>query len=579
MMRQPIVSVVGHVDHGKTAILDCIRGTSIVEKEAGRITQHIGATEVPIHTIYRLCSNLTKKKFKIPGLLFIDTPGHHAFTTLRARGGALADLAVLVVDINEGFKPQTIESLNILRQYKTPFVLAANKIDLIHGWVSRPEPFVFSLKRQTVRAKQALDERIYELVDVLYKRTFVAERYDRVSDFAKSIAILPTSGKTKEGIPDLLMVLMGLAQRYLDAQLRTETGAGEGTVLEVKEEKGLGTTIDVILYNGQLSKNAQIVIGAKTPVVTHIKALLKPKPLEEIRISATSKFKSVDVVNAAAGVKISAKNLDTVIAGAPLKVVKDDLDAVTARVQAEMKIAVETQDSGVLVKADTIGSLEALAFELKAKDIGIKKAEIGDISRKDVVEVSTVADELKRVILGFNVGLLEDAAAELKASQVASFTGDVIYKLLEDYEEWAAKKREELDVMKREEMTYPGKIKILEGYVFRLSKPAIVGVRVLGGRVKPTQGMLRADGRNVGRIKSIRTKDTSLKEARQGEEVAIAIEGCVVGRHIKENDILYVDVNKRDVKKLMELDLTLDEKEILEDVIKIKRKEDAFWGM
>ena len=110
-IRQPVVSVLGHVDHGKTKLLDRIRGTSVQAREAGAITQHIGATEVPIEHIYKVCSKLIgQKKFDVPGLLFIDTPGHHSFVTLRARGGSLADLAVLVIDIREGLMPQTIES-------------------------------------------------------------------------------------------------------------------------------------------------------------------------------------------------------------------------------------------------------------------------------------------------------------------------------------------------------------------------------------------------------------------------------------------------------------------------------------
>lgn len=576
MIRQPIVSVLGHIDHGKTQLLDSIRGSTVIEREAGRITQHIGATEVPIDVIYTICGSLLgRKRFTFPGLLFIDTPGHQAFTTLRARGGALSDLAVLVVDINEGFKPQTVESLNILKRYKTPFVVAANKIDLINGWVSEKKPFAESYRKQVERARDAVDEKIYEIVGKIYNYGFSSERYDRITDFTKNIAIVPISAKTGEGVPDLLMVLVGLAQRFLEKQLKTEEGPGEGTVLEVKEEKGLGPTVDVIIYNGSVKQGDTIILGGiDRPIFTKVKALLKPKPLDEIR-DPTERFKSVKNVSAASGVKISGKHLEDVIAGAPLKVAVNNIDEVVRSIQSECKIVIETEEDGVVVKADAIGSLEGLAFELKNKVVPIKKAEVGDVSRRDMVEASTVSDPLRRAVLGFNVKVLPD----VKEEQAKLFVNNVIYKLLDDYEEWYLKRKAELEKEKREEIVYPGKIKILEGCIFRVSKPAIVGVRVLGGRIKIGQELMRDDGKIVGKIKSIRSVEESYKEAISGKEVAIAMGEPTVGRQIKENDVLYVSIPENDVKKLSALELTFDEKEIINEVIEIKKKEKAFWGM
>ena len=576
MIRQPIVSVLGHIDHGKTQLLDTIRGTTVIEREAGRITQHIGATEVPIDVIYMICGSLLgRKRFTFPGLLFIDTPGHQAFTTLRARGGALSDLAVLVVDINEGFKPQTVESLNILKRYKTPFVVAANKIDLISGWVSEKKPFAESYRKQVERARDAVDEKIYEIVGKIYNYGFSSERYDRITDFTKNVAIVPISAKTGEGIQDLLMVLVGLAQRFLEKQLKTEEGPGEGTVLEVKEEKGLGPTVDVIIYNGSVKQGDTVVLGGiDRPIVTKVKALLKPKPLDEIR-DPTERFKSVKNVSAASGVKISGKHLEDVIAGAPLKVAVNNADEIIRNIQSECKIVIETEEDGVVVKADAIGSLEGLAFELKNKGIPIKKAEVGDVSRRDVTEASMVSDPLRRAVLGFNIKVLPD----VKEEQAKLFVNNVIYKLLDDYEEWCIKRKVELEKEKREEIVYPGKIKILEGCIFRISRPAIVGVRVLGGRIKIGQELMMNDGKIVGKIKSIRSVEESYKEAISGKEVAIAMNEPTVGRQIKENDVLYVSIPESDVKKLSALELTFDEKEIINEVIEIKRKEKAFWGM
>ena len=310
-LRTPIVCVMGHVDHGKTSLLDKIRGTSVVNKEAGAITQHIGATEVPLLTVQTLCKGMLGGNMVVPGLLFIDTPGHHAFTTLRSRGGALADLAVVVIDINEGFQPQTIEAIKILKQFKTPFVIAANKIDRIHGWTPHPnEPFGQTFKAQPDYVQTALDKKIYEIVGRLDEIGFSSDRYDRVRDFTTNVGIVPLSAKTGEGIPDLLMVLIGLAQRFLEESLKFHvTGPGIGTILEVKEERGLGFTIDTIIYDGVIKVGDTIVIGGREqPFVTKVRALLKPKPNREIRME--ERFDHVHRVTAASGVKILAPDLE-----------------------------------------------------------------------------------------------------------------------------------------------------------------------------------------------------------------------------------------------------------------------------
>jgi len=416
MVRQPIVSVLGHVDHGKTTLLDSIRGSKVASRESGGITQHIGATEVPLDVILDVCKDLVgKKRFKVPGLLFIDTPGHHAFTTMRARGGALADLAVLVIDINEGFRPQTKESLNILKRFKTPFIVAANKIDMIPGWRKHPKmPFIKSFEEQSDTGKDELDRRLYELVGKIYEQGFSAERYDKVEDFQTTLAVVPISAKFGEGVPDLLLSLIGLAQKFLESELDTSEGPAEGTVLEVKEEKGLGLTLNAIIFDGVMSKGDTIVMGgSQKPIVTKVRALLKPKPLDEIR-DPRDVFDSVKQVKAAAGIKISASGLEGAIAGAPLRVAKSgEVKDIVVKVEAETSIQVMTKEEGILVKADAIGSLEALAFECKDAKIPIKIARIGPISRRDVVDTATIQDPLQKVILAFNVPILPDAKEEL----------------------------------------------------------------------------------------------------------------------------------------------------------------------
>jgi translation initiation factor 5B len=468
-VRQPIVSVLGHVDHGKTTFLDFIRGTTVAARESGAITQHIGATEVPIESIYNVCGDLLKgKKFSLPGLLFIDTPGHHAFTTLRARGGSLADLAVLIVDINEGFKPQTYESIKILKQYKTPFIIAANKIDAISGWQKTEGIAKSRIQSQRVNVKNLFEKRLYEVIGTVSEQKLNSDLYFNISDFRKTIGIIPISAKTGEGIPELLMVLVGLAQRFLEDQLHIESGPGKGSVLEVKEEVGLGTTIDAIVYNGTIRTDDKIAIGTKDePVVTHIKALLKPKPLDEIR-DPRERFDSVSEVHAACGIKISSPDLENVTPGAPIRVVKDNLEDVVNEIKSQTKIDFEIDEQGILIKADTIGSLEALIKESRDKGIKIRKAEIGNVSKRDIIEGDSTLDPLNKLIFAFNVKILPEAKEELANTNLMMFNEDVIYTIMENYDEWIEKKKIQLERDRRQEFIHPGMVKFLPEYVFRV---------------------------------------------------------------------------------------------------------------
>ncbi|KAA0004052.1 MAG: translation initiation factor IF-2 [Thermoplasmata archaeon] len=575
-IRQPIVSVLGHVDHGKTTLLDYIRGSAVAKKEAGAITQHIGATEVPIDIIYDLCGALlSKKKFTVPGLLFIDTPGHHAFTTLRARGGALADLAVLVIDINDGIMPQTLEAINILKKYRTPFVVAVNKIDTIQGWKREEGVIQHRLDKQGSIAKKIFEKKLYEIIESLFEQGFSSERYDRIRNFQRNVAIIPISAKTGEGIPELLMVLVGLAQRFLEKELATERGPAEGTVLEVKEEKGLGTTIDVIIYNGIIRQNDTIVIGGKSkPCVTTIRALLKPKPLDEIR-DPSEKFEMVKEASAATGVKIAAPGLEEVFAGAPL-LVAENVEECLEKIKDEMKIDIKTADEGVILKADAVGSLEALAFIFSS--VPIRKAEVGDISKRDIVEASTNADPLNKVVLGFNVKVLPEAESEVRSHDVMIINKNIIYQLLEEFEKWKEKRMKKIEEEKRKEIVHPGMVLFLPNCTFRVSKPAIIGVRVLAGEIRPEQKLMREDGKIVGKIKSIQHEKKTLSKAHQGMEVAISLEGATVGRQIKPEQILYVDIPADAAKKLSSMSLSPDERDVLEKIFKIKRAENKFWG-
>jgi translation initiation factor 5B len=581
-LRTPIVCVLGHVDHGKTTLLDRIRGSTIVNEESGAITQHIGATEVPINAIARACGSLLSGKFTVPGLLFIDTPGHHSFTTLRSRGGALADLAVLTIDINEGFLPQTIESLNILKKAKTPFVVAANKIDRIHGWQTHENaPFGKGYEKQVSHVQQELDKKLYELIGKLYEYGFSADRYDRIADFRTTISVIPVSAKTGEGVPDLLMVMLGLAQRFLEENLLVDTtGAGVCTILEVSETHGLGTTLDSILYDGEISVGDTIVVGGRPVITTKVRALLKPKPMTEIWSSDL--FKHTKHATAASGIRIAAPNLEHAIAGSTIKVVSDNLDEVVQEIASEISaVEITTDTDGVVVCADTIGSLEAIIYELRNVEIPIKSAKIGDISKRDVIEAETSNDPAHRAIIGFRVGLLPDSEGEIQKSGTKLFRSEVIYHLIESYQDWASTEREIVEKKISEAVIKPGRFMLLPGCVFRQNNPAVVGVRILGGVVRTGVAVIRTDDSVVGVIKGIQDKGEAIGEARYRDEVAIAIDGPTVGRQIKENDVLFVDIPERHAKmveqELRDI-LSPDELETFEEFLALKRKDNSFWG-
>ncbi len=585
-IRTPIVCVLGHVDHGKTSLLDRIRGSSVVDKEAGAITQHIGATIVPLEAILKMSGIEGKTEFEIPGLLFIDTPGHQAFTTLRARGGALADMAILVVDINEGFQPQTIEALHILRNCKTPFVVAATKIDRIHGWRSTKNlSFAKTYQNQNDRVRTDIETKTYEVIGKLSELGFDCERYDRIRDFRKNIAIVPVSGITGEGLPDLLMVMVGLAQRYMTENLTLTTDSpGCGTVLEVKEERGLGTTLDVILYDGTLKVGDDIIMGSEDGVIeTKVRSLLQPRPMQEILTE--SKFERVKSVAAASGVKVSAPKLEGALAGSPVLVVSNNRDEIIDRITHELQdVQIELSDLGIFIKADTIGALEALSKELQDHEIPIMRAEVGQVSRHDIIEIGTIKDPLHSVLLAFNTKILPDAIdtlAEKSREHVQLFEGNVIYHLIDDYIDWQDKTKREIKKKSFEQLILPAKITLLPDCIFRQSNPAVVGIRVLGGKLQSGVRLIQPDGRRIGRIRQMKSGQDNINEANEGEEIAISIEGPTVGRQIDVGDVLYTEIPEAHVKVLekeMLVHLNVSQQDILYEYTAIKRKEEPFWG-
>ncbi len=589
MIRRPIICILGHVDHGKTKLLDTIRHTTVTEREAGAITQAIGASIVPIDTVKRLCGNLLKAlklDLTIPGLLFIDTPGHAAFSSLRKRGGNLADIAILMVDINEGFKPQTLEAIEILKKSKTPFIVAANKIDLIPGWEEKSKLILDNINQQQPHVQEKFEKLMYELVGKFYELELKAERFDRIEDHTQELAIVPISAKFNQGIPELLMVLTGLLQKYLNKNLNVETkGPAKGTILEIKEETGLGKTLDVIIYDGTIKVNDTILIGGiDTPIKTKVKALLQPAELAEIRDKKT-KFKGVKQVHAAIGIKISAKEIEDAIAGMPIRVSTPETEEqLKEEIQNEVEeVLIETDKDGIIIKADSLGSLEALTTILKEKGVQIRKATIGDITKKDVTDAIANMDKdpFTGIILGFNMEINRDAQASAEDAKIKIITNTIIYKLVEDYEKWIEEKNKQLIEKKIDKLTRPCRMQIMVNHTFRQSNPAVVGMDIITGKLRTGTQLMKENGEIVSSVKSMQLEKDSVNEVKAPKQLAISLPGVTMGRQLKEKDYLYAYIPEEDFKKLKKYKkhLLKSEIEILKEFAKIMREKNPVWGV
>jgi len=588
-LRQPVVAVLGHVDSGKTSLLDKIRGTAVQAREVGGITQHIGASFFPIETIKQICGALFAKfgtEVKIPGLLVIDTPGHEVFANLRMRGGSAADIAVLVVDVTKGFEAQTHESVEILKSRKVPFIVALNKIDMLPGWRKGSSMFVTeSLKQQQQGVADDLDQRLYSVVGTLSVLGFSSEAFYRVKDFTKEIAIVPASAKTGEGVPELLAMLVGLTQQFMQKKLQVSDVA-KGIVLEVKEEVGLGQTANVILFDGKIKQGDSIVVAKRDDViVTKAKVLLLPKPLDEMR-DPRDKFVRVEEVSAAAGVKIASGDLDGVLAGSPVYVAdtRSDVSALKSMIESEVKsIVINTDKVGVVVKCDTLGSLEAVTEMLKKNDIQIRIADIGPVTRRDVVEASAVneKDRYLGVVLAFNVKVLQDAEEESAARSVKVFNEQIIYNLVKGYTDWASLEKEREESTLFASLATPCKFVFMKGFIFRRNNPAIFGVEIKTGRLKQKSVVMNEEGKEVGIVHQIQDKGKNIDEARKDMQVAVSMSEPTVGRQVNEGDVLYAVPSNEDVKLLIErfkYRLNDEELKVLDEILEIKRRNNPLYG-
>ena len=576
-IRQPIITVAGHVDHGKTTILDSIRKSNIYDTEAGGITQKISFTKVPIEHIKKQCPLIEKQgvNLDIPGFLFIDTPGHAAFSHLRKRGGSLADLAILVIDINDGIKPQTKEVLDILKLNKIPFIIALNKIDNISGWRKQAENLKESIDKQAVNVATNFQEKLFTLMGSLHHHGFNAKPFYEVKDFTRELALIPCSAKTGEGIPELILMLSGMSEKFLKKSLTLGKDA-RGVILEIKKEKSMQYS-EAILYDGKLSSTDEIAIASfDQPIITKIRVLEEIQPL-------SSKFKPSKSIIAANGMRMQLINSEGILPGMPFTIFKDNLEEISKEFKKDIGKKLKTDKKGIIIKADSLGSLEALITLLKQERIPIISSGIGKINKKDLISAETNfrEDPLNAIILGFNVEEDDEVKDLIKESKIKVLKNEVIYRLIEDLIEFQKEKENEIKRKKLTKLTSVCKLKILPQYVFRNSNPAVFGVLVESGKLRPGANLIDNEGKEISKVKNIQEQNKSVKEATKGSEIAISLPGIIFDRVLAETNNLYSNLSEKQFKQFKDNKdlLTADEIQALQKIAQIKRKEKPTWGV
>jgi len=579
-LRSPICCVMGHVDTGKTKLLDKIRRTNVQEGEAGGITQQIGATYFPMENLKKTTDKLNKAlslEYKVPGLLVIDTPGHESFANLRKRGSSLCDIAILVIDIMHGLEQQTIESINMLRSRKTPFIVALNKVDRLYGWEAHNgAPIRQSLKQQPDHVISEFETRSKQVITQLMEQGLNATLYYDNDDYKRVVSLVPTSAHTGEGIPDLLLLLVQLTQRMMVERLMFSE-VMEATVLDVKKIEGVGTTIDIVLVNGKLRKGDTIVVaGMNGPIVTQIRALLTPQPLKEMRVKGD--FVHHDEIKAAMGIKISGQHLEDAIAGTSMYLLTDDddeeelMDAVMADVSEVMQ-SVSTTGRGVCVQASTLGSLEALMEFLRVSKIPVASVQIGPVHKRDVMRASIMLEHQKEYacILAFDVKVTREAQENAEDLGVRIFTAEIIYHLFDHFTQYLKDIREERKEEIQLDAVFPCILRILPENVFMKKNPLVFGVDVVDGILKigtpiVVPDKLIPDDENpgqtkpleLGRIVSIEKDGAQTDLVKKGNSVAIKIQGTAAqsyvtfGRHFDENNLLYSELSRKSIDLLKE---------------------------
>jgi len=566
VLRAPILCVLGHVDTGKTTILDKLRRTNVQEGEAGGITQQIGATNVPIENILTECSHLTLPELNIPGMLIIDTPGHESFSNLRSRGSSLCDMAILVVDIMHGLEQQTIESINLLKKRRTPFIIALNKIDRLYEWkVMSKVPVEEAIKKQKKITRDEFDDRAKQAILQIAEQGLNARLFYENPDVKTFISVVPVSGISGDGMADLMSLACDLAQRMLGPQLIYKDVL-EAMVLEVKAIHGLGTTVDIILRNGQIKEGDSVVLsGIDGAFSTTVRAVLTPHPMKEMRVK--NNYIQHKVVRAAQGIKICARDMEKTLAGMAVHVAKysDEAEVLMAdanRALREELKSIKLEPEGVYVQASTLGSLEALLQFLKDSKIKYSGVSIGPVHKKDVMKASVMLQHDKEFacLLAFDVKVERDAQETADSLGVRIFTADIIYHLFDQFMGYKDELKERRKEENKNNAVFPCRLRIIPTCIFNTRDPIVIGVTIINGVLRSGTPICVPSKEFIylGVVTSLEMNNKQIEVAHTGHDVCIKIENIggdapkLYGRHFDENDVLVSKITRESIDTLKE---------------------------
>lgn len=591
-LRAPISCIMGHVDTGKTKLLDKIRKTNVQEGEAGGITQQIGATQFSRDVLEVQTAGIRKLdpfEIRIPGLLMIDTPGHEAFQNLRSRGSSLANLAILVIDLMHGLEPQTIESIQLLKRKRTPFIVALNKVDRCYNWQSTPDnPFRVSLANQTVDCQSEFHDRAERIRGQLMEQGLNSCLYWNNTDLSRTVSLVPTSALTGEGIPDLLKMIITLTQERLEKEIRF-INVLQCTVLEVKVIEGLGHTMDVVLVNGTLREGDTIVVSTLDgPVVTTIRALLTPPPNKESRVK--SEFVHHSSLTGAIGLKIAAQDIAKAVAGTPILVVEegDDIEDVKEDAQSDLSSIMKslaTESQGVMVHCSTLGALEALLQFLREEckpPIPVGHVNIGPIHKKDIMRANIMNEKGMpefATILAFDVKIDAEAQEMADENNVRIFSADIIYHLFDQFSAFMAGINETRRADAQAVAVYPVVLKvilkksalvliikfsvydecqIMPEFVFNKKSPIIIGIEVVSGVLKVgTPLCIPSLDLDIGIVTTIENNRREVPSAKKGAQVSVKITNdanptLTYGRQFDHTHTIYSKISRQSIDALKE---------------------------
>jgi len=576
--RCPVVCVLGHVDTGKTKILDNLRKTNVQDAEAGGITQQIGATNVPLDCIKARTSFVENVAFgdgkiKIPGLLIIDTPGHESFSNLRSRGSSLCDVAILVVDIMHGLENQTRESIKLLKKNGTPFVIALNKIDRLYQWQVKPDQDVRNtVKEQKRGTHDQFDSGFQTVFNQMAGEEYNVKlfwEFTEDDDPAEWIPVVPTSAHSGDGMGNLMAQVIDIAQSLCTKRI-TYNKDLKCTVMEVKAIEGLGKSVDAILVNGRLKNGDMIVLGGQQgPICTHIRQIYTPPSNKDLRTK--NAWEKHNNVKGATGVKIVGRgdDIEKALAGLPLYVARREDEVEFYKNELEREIqhalkAIKLHNEGVYVQASTLGSLEALLEYLRSEKVKYSAINIGPVNKRDIMKASTMLEHNEKygVVLAFDVNITREAQelADSFKPPIKIFTADIIYHLTDQFSQHLKdQKKKKQDELKNVAI-FPAKMKILPNCVFAKRDPIIIGVKIEDGQLRQGAPVCVAEKDNlfIGAISSIEKSGSGVDIAKRGDEVCIKIDNTtgdapkMIGRHFETSDSLVTRISREGLDALKE---------------------------